>query len=179
MEALVVKPFHDCQDAAALGLQERREGGPLGLPQRVARQVAAARRGEARPTGVPPVPARLTPGEVSGEILDVSLPARPVADDLVGGQAPFLDHQDGLAAFGGQPGLDDRLVRLARAHRQQLAAAATVTQASTRPGQPPQLLVNRAWSTTCARRVAASAIQRSEAARIGERRYTGSSMPVS
>ena len=55
-----------------------------------------------------------TPGEVSGEIFDVDLPSGPVVGEQVQGHAPFLENQDGLVAVGGQRGLDDMLVRLAR-----------------------------------------------------------------
>src|SRR5260221_1872231 len=50
--------------------------------------------------------AALTPGEVGGETFGVDLPSGPVEGDLVQGHAPDLDDQDGLAAVGGQRGLD-------------------------------------------------------------------------
>ena len=66
----------------------------------------------------------LAPGEVGGEILNVNLHPGPVGGEQAQRHASFLDDQDGLAAIGGQLGLDDRLVRLTRlrvgvAHREQ------------------------------------------------------------
>ena len=61
----------------------------------------------------------LTPGEVGGEIFDMDLHPGPVGGEQVQGHAPFLPDQDGLAAVGGQRGLDDMLVRLAQCHGQQ------------------------------------------------------------
>src|SRR5258708_7772442 len=42
--------------------------------------------------------------------------------EVGGGHAPFLPDQDGLVAVGGQRGLDEMLVRLARLHGQQVSA---------------------------------------------------------
>src|SRR5215831_6513237 len=58
--------------------------------------------------------AALTPREVGGEIFDMDLDPRSVGGELVQGHAPFFPDQDGLVAVGGQRGLDDLLVPLAR-----------------------------------------------------------------
>src|SRR5216683_217551 len=56
--------------------------------------------------------AALTPGEVSGEIFGVDLPAGPVEGDLVQGHALDLDDEDGLVAVSGKRGLDGLVERL-------------------------------------------------------------------
>src|ERR1700722_16415251 len=55
--------------------------------------------------------AGLVPGEVGGESLGMDLPPGPVEGNLVQGHTPDLDDQDGLAAVGGQGGLDSFVVR--------------------------------------------------------------------
>ncbi len=115
--------------------------------------------------------ATLLPGNVSGEVLDVSLHSRPVSSKQRQRQAPDLGDQDGLTAVSCQLNLDGRLGRLTRTR---ISIAQRHQQSSGRlarfhPPEPQTAVVYLRAELTARAQVALNLpVPASEAAGIGQ-----------
>jgi hypothetical protein len=90
--------------------------------------------------------AALTPGQVGGEIFGVDLPPGPIGGDPVQGHALDLDDQDGLAAVGGQRGLDNLVERRRAAILKRLLDQGAMIMSTARKSRSIAALGTPSWA---------------------------------